>query len=167
MQRLPRLQRSSHGLYSRRSWRFLIYRPIQTRLKYMRYLLLSQRVIEIKTQRQASIQSRVPPLGCPISPWRSVSQRSGGIYSHAIVKGTATSFLFTGPIHLRDFTTTRKYHTCSWRWQTTTFVFYIIAIYSNMEGVITLTLIMMKKWRSDWIKADASLMKERYARQLT
>ena len=101
MQRLPRLQRSSHGLYSRRSWRFLIYRPIQTRLKYMRYLLLSQRVIEIKTQRQASIQSRVPPLGSPISTSCSVLQRSGGIYVHLIVTEPTTSFLCTGTSNLR------------------------------------------------------------------
>ena len=35
-----------------------------------------------------------------------------------------------------------------------------------MEGIITLTLIIMKNWRSDQIKAYANVRKERHARQL-
>ena len=63
--------------------------------------MISCRVRKIETQRQDSIQYRVPPLGLPIAPRDSVSQRSGRIYDHAIVRIPATIFLCTGPINLR------------------------------------------------------------------
>ena len=90
--RLLRLQGSSHSPSSRRSWQLFRWRLIQTRLKYMRYLLIPQRVREIETQRQASIQFHVPPLGCPISPRPYVLWRSGGIYVHEILTVPATSY---------------------------------------------------------------------------
>ena len=51
-------QGSIHGPYLRRSWRFLICRYILPILIFMRYLLISQRVIEMKplTEKQYSIQ---------------------------------------------------------------------------------------------------------------
>ena len=100
---------------------------------------------EIKIHRKSNIKSHVPTLGWPIAPSRFFLQISGGVYGHTIVTVLATRFLFTVLITLRDFTTLIKYHTYYLGWQTTTIVFYILAIYSNMEGIITLTFIMMKK----------------------
>ena len=143
--RLPRHQRFSHGPSSRLRWRFWICSPILTRLKLTWYLLISWSVRETETQWKESIQYRVPTLGWPIATSCSVLLRSGGIQGHTKVTVPETIFLCTGTINLRAFTTPRKHHTEYWRWQTTTFVFYIITIYSNMEVIITLNLIMMKR----------------------
>ena len=50
----------------------------------------------------------------------------------------------TGPIDFGTFTAPIKYHTEYLIWQTTNFVIYILAIYSNKEVIITLTFIIMK-----------------------
>ena len=58
--------------------------------------------------------------------------------------GLETSFMCTGPIDFGTFTAPIKYHTEYLIWQTTNFVIYILAIYSNKEVIITLTFIIMK-----------------------
>ena len=59
--------------------------------------------------------------------------------------GTRNQFMYTVPTNSRACTTPIKYHTYYLQWHTTTFVIYILIIYSNMEGIITIKLIMMKK----------------------
>ena len=49
--------------------------------------------VDRKIQHKYSIQSRVPPLGWPISLRRYMLRISGGIYGHAIVTGPATIFM--------------------------------------------------------------------------